>query len=310
MSRITSRPPVSTIEDVTSTTYDARFLDFENASLDLDENNHRDGAVDLPQVGIDRVVVDMQDARIGANDLDLVTNTFIIYAYDSTNPAPWTPVHIDDPTAVNPSYLSWPAGLTPGNGDVMRVSWHIDVNVEVTGSPSLGGDLGLFKIPDSSGPGNITFSDGWHAFIIYLEWDVTDNTLTSWQPVSGQTDYSNTIPGAPSTGIGGYLSQSQAATFVPCKIMAAFGADDGEASSVSQVDVDWHTIRGTWLYAPNSSAFTIYGMRLVVQHGLYHPSQSGTNASVMIADENATSGTQVGFRWQTGRIMAVTIKAG
>ena len=300
MSRITARPAIGTLTTITAAELNNRFDDFEAAfaSNSINADNIRDGAIDLPQLASGQICKGLGEAMLGPGDWDLTTNLTTITAYDSTNPLPWsTPTPITDPTAASPSRLEWPAGLTMESGDLFEVWWNLNVLATVVNHAVLNtaGSLSRRTYPD--GAGGVVGNDGQSVWLFYLEWDITSNALANWVPVAGQTSYDQSYGGS----WGGPLTSSGAAAYACINIVRANGLSTTTITTVTSYDTDWDTIQGFWAYAPPGNR-ALYGLRVVVKRGLFHPAQDGSGGDVFLADPVPATGGNVDLKWQSGLI--------
>lgn len=301
MSRITSRAAIGTLDSLSASDLNTRFDDFETAfaSNSVNEYNVRDGSIDLPQLATQQICKSSGEAILGPGDFDLATNLTTITAYDAASPPPWTtPVPITDPTAANDSRLEWASGLSMVSGDILEVWWNLNVQAIVGNHSTLNtaGSLSRRTYPD--GAGGVVGNDGQSVWVFYLEWDQTSNALANWVPVPGQTSYDTSYGGS---DYGGPLTSSQSAAFACANIVRANGLDSTKITTVTSYSTDWETIQGFWIHLPSGDR-TIYGLRVVVKHGLFHPAQDGSGNDILLADPEPATGGNVDLKWQSGII--------
>lgn len=304
MSRLPPRLPLSSVPVVTAADLDTRFTDFATASATINQDNLRDGGIDLPQYAAQQIIKFAQTVIIGPSDWDLTTNVVVLAATATPSPAPTTPVAIVDPTAANASVINFGlAGQALTLVDVLRVSWNLKVNVVYAGTPyDSAGARGriTYTTPASS---TVTISDALHAWPFYLQWDITSSALANFVAVPGQTTFQDvlTIPAGSTSG--GRIDQCFAASFHAPWVSRGVGVSNAEVTSGLVYARGWRSIKGTLFYTPPLGV-TVYGLRVVHMPALYHPSfDSGSNENVMGYDAIASVG--VSLQHQSGHLTAV-----
>lgn len=306
MSRLSPQTLLSDAESVTASALDSGFDALETASASINQHNTRDGAVDLPQMAAGHVVRFSEDITLGPDDWDLLTNIQTVVAQTALPLSP-EKVWVDDPTAANQSFVYFGlGGLTFAAGDVIRVSWSLNVEPLFVNTPyATAGARGLIEL-ENSGGGTLEVSDGLHAWPFYLEWDITDNTLTNWEPVLNQTAFDETVGPTSPARIGGKIEDCLGASFCPAWTAKADGVDDQEVSGGSVFGRGWRTIRGTWLHQMLLGGDTIFGLRLVFKPTLYHPAYSVADGNCMVTDLVAAVDNQIS--WQGGRLTCIVMR--
>ncbi len=302
MSQLTARKALSEEPVLDAANLNARFTDFASATVSIDANNLRDGAVDLPQYAAQQIVRPggAFTETLGCNDWDTVTNIVTTVLTATPAPPPATPTPVVDSTLANPSIINFGiTGRTITLVDVLRVSWSLKVNLAFVGTPyDTAGALGQFDLSNFV-PATITVTDGMHAVPFYLEWDITSNALANWVAVPGQTTFQTPI-NIPAGGVtGGKIEECSAATFFPAWVARGVGINAGRATNDVIYARGWRTVRGSWLYTPPIGV-TCYGIRVVYLPALYHPAtQLVTGKAFMVYDSVASTGctlyTQSGF---------------
>jgi len=302
LSQLTARPPLSDEAVLEASELNARFTDFASATVAIDPNNLRDGAVDLPQYAAQQIVRPggAFTETLGPDDWDTVTNIVTTNLTATPSPPPATPTPVIDSTGGNPSIINFGiTGRTITLVDVLRVSWNLKANLFFVGTPyDTAGALGQFDISNFA-PATITVTDGMHAVPFYLQWDITSNALANWVAVPGQTTFQTPI-NIPAGGVtGGKIEECPAASFFPAWVTRGVGVSDGKATGDTTYARGWRTVRGSWLYTPPLGV-TCYGIRVVYLPALYHPAtQLVTGKGFMVYDSIAsvdcTLYTQSGF---------------
>ena len=311
MSQLTARPPLSDEAVLDASELNARFTDFASATVSIDPNNLRDGAVDLPQYAAQQIVRPggAFTETLGCDDWDTATNLLTTVLTATPSPAPTAPVPVTDASAGNASIINFGlTGLVITLVDVLRVSWNLKANLAFTGTPyDTAGALGQFDISNFA-PATITVTDGMHAVPFYLEWDITSNALANWVPVPGQTTFQTSI-NIPAGGVtAGRIAECSAATFFPAWVARGAGVSGGRATGDVVYSRGWRTVRGSWLYTPPLGV-TCYGIRVVFMPALYHPcTQVGTGIAHMAYDSVASATCVLDL--QSGFITAICQRLG
>jgi hypothetical protein len=306
VSLLTPRKALSEEPILDAANLNTRFTDFASATVSIDANNLRDGAVDLPQYAAQQIVRPggAFTETIGPDDWDTITNILNTTLTATPNPAPTAPVPVTDASAGNASIIDFGgAGLVVTLVDVLRVSWNLKANMLYTGAPyDSVGALGQFDIVNPSSV-VITVSDAMHAVPFYLEWDITSNAKANWVAVPGQTTFQTSI-NIPAGGvIAGQIAECSAATFFPPWVARGVGVSNGRATGDAVYGRGWRTVRGSWLYTPPLGV-TVYGIRVVFMPALYHPcTQVGTGVAHMAYDPIASATCQL--QLQSGFITAI-----
>lgn len=311
MSQLTARPPLSDEAVLDASELNARFTDFASATVSIDPDNLRDGAVDLPQYVAQQIIRPggAFTETLGPDDWDTVTNLLTTTLTATPNPAPTAPVPVTDASLANASRISFGiTGRTITLVDVLRVSWSLKAQLRFTGAPyDTAGALGQFDISNFA-PATITVTDGMHAVPFYLEWDITSNALANWVAVPGQTTFQTSL-NIPAGGvIGGKIEECSAATFLPAWVARGVGVDAGKATGDLVYARGWRTVRGSWLYTPPLGV-TCYGIRVVFLPALYHPASQVTTLDAFMVYDSVASATCV-LDLQSGFLTAVVQRLG
>jgi hypothetical protein len=311
VSQLTARPPLSDEAVLDASELNARFTDFASATVSIDPDNLRDGAVDLPQYAAQQIIRSggAFTETLGPDDWDTVTNLLTTTLTATPNPAPTAPVPVTDASAGNASIINFGlAGRTITLVDVLRVSWSLKAQLRFTGAPyDTAGALGQFDISNFA-PATITVTDGMHAVPFYLEWDITSNALTNFVAVPGQTTFQTSI-NIPAGGvIGGKIEECSAATFLPAWVARGVGVSDGKATGDLVYARGWRTVRGSWLYTPPLGV-TCYGIRVVFMPALYHPASQVTTLDAFMVYDSVASATCV-LDLQSGFLTAIVQRLG
>jgi hypothetical protein len=265
----------------------------------IDGYNLRDAAIDLPQLGTGIIIRNIQSIPVGtgASGWQHSAPKTVLSAVA----APATKSALVDaggtPTPLGP--IAW----TISPGEILRVYWDLSVRPRYEGTPWVGND-GEIPISTIAGsPTNINL--GAHCWLVSLQWDVTDATLTNWTDVSGQTGYTSAI----GSTTGGRLSDSPAAVPVPAWKLSTTNIMDGEwwtSATEEDDEVGWTSVNGAWYFTPQAS-LTIYGLRLVI-HGIYHPAQTATE-NYLVVDPGVGAVTQV-LQYDGGTLTAIHMRTG
>jgi hypothetical protein len=109
------------------------------------------------------------------------------------------------------------------------------------------------------------------AWLLWLQWDVTDNTLTNWVPVPNQSDFDQLIQ----LGVYGDEVPLTAAT-APVAPWIDYD-DDAQRGQVDGISlglpIRWRGVSGAYFYVPVSGV-TVYGLRVVIA-GVAHAWNTG-----------------------------------
>jgi hypothetical protein len=254
MSRLT-QPAIQDGDDITAASLNDRFTQF--SQTDLNEFNTRDGAFDLPhfQKGTGRFVAPtMYEKSIGWNLWKHSSyHTFTGQTTGVVNP------HIVLDSGGSADKLDFGAlGMTVRTTDVLRVYWDLSIRPRWEGSkPWLGGAL-YFTFPNGTGGTTDIFS-GYGCWAFWLQWDITDNTLTNWVDVPGQGDFNTVVTGTR----GGNALTNCSSTSVMQTNIESCDADDGAVRSPTDVPLGWTSVDGAWHYTPQGANTVIYGIRVV-----------------------------------------------
>lgn len=297
MSRII-RSPYQPGDPADSTRANADFSAFSQAGA-VDAANVRDAAIDLPQLASNIIILNASSTQIGTGSSGWQHTAPRTAPSSVATPATKTPL-VDgsgNPTPLGP--FVW--NLVPG--DVLRVYWDLSVRPTYQGSPWVG-NYGEISITQSGG-GTHTVNLGGHCWLISLQWDVVNASLTNWTDVSGQTAYTSAISGT----VGGRLADSPASVPVPAWRLSSLNLLNGKWDATS-VEVDeatgWTAANGAWFYVPSGN-LTVYGLRLII-HGIYHPGQTATE-NYLILDTGVGGASQV-LQYDGGTLTAIHQRIG
>ncbi len=266
----------------------------------IDGFNLRDAALDLPQFGNNVIILNTAQVEVGTGAAGWRHNAPRTAPSSAAAPATKTPL-VDG--AGNPTPLG-PVAWTLNPGEVLRVYWDLSVRPRYSGTPWTAGD-GEIQIAQAGGMGVHTVNMGAHCYLISLQWDVTNATLTNWVDVSGQTAYASAVGGR----TGGRLADSPAAVPVPAWKLSTTNIIGGKWGG-SSVEVDegtgWTSACGAWYYLP-PAPITVYGVRLVI-HGIYHPAQTATENYLVV--DTAVDGANQFIEYDGGTLVAVHQRTG
>ncbi len=296
MSRI-YRPRIEPGSSVDAADLDARFADFDQAGA-LSAVNLRDGAVDLPQLKTTNFFCkNAARGAIGINDLYHASpNTLASYT-GGTFPTP-TPVADGGGTATP---LALGAGWSMVAGDILRVYWDLSVRPRYLDTAGGGPGrlapntvtLGVFGSASTT-----TIGDNGHAWLAWLEWDITSASLTNFVPVEGQSAFTSALDGS---HYGALLSLTRATTAIPCWTDWD-DAQEGQITGVQKTNsILWRGVSGTYYYVPTGPV-TIYGIRVVIA-GIAHAFSIGS-ANLYAWDANVGGADQY-LEYTGGGITAI-----
>ena len=265
MSRI-NQPTVVDGDTADAASLNDRFDNF--TQTDLNAFNARDAAFDLPQFDSSRfIITHVQSEGIGLNDWR--HGSVITVTGQSVMPA--SPFVVGDGA---PTVMDFgPTGLTVSVGEVLRIYWNLSVRPYWENSrPWLNPGALDFYVFDDGAAGTKDVATGVSCWVFYLEWDITDNTLTNFVPVTDQGDYTTNFAGVL---YGDKLEDCMAASMVPAWIERAENPLNGTLPNASvATEVGWRGISGTYYHNAVLSNQTIYGLRLVFK-GVMHSYNTG-----------------------------------
>lgn len=305
MSRITT-PPFVIGDPATAAALNQAFTDVATATGSLDASNHRDQAVDLPQLEGAAVIL-KQAARVTLGTGGFLHTT--PQSVPSTAVGPATRVQVVDGGTGTPTPLG-PVVWSMALDDVIRVYWDLSVHPTYTGTPWTGQNYGDVRYLASAAPTTLTTTDSFHVWVIQLQWDITDATLTNWQDVPASGGYQAVVGGA-GGNYGENLENMQAQSVVGAWGVFANSATTSATYVGSVIDKDqqWRPAHGAWFYKVPAlyAGQTIYGFRLVV-HGIYHPWRT-TSDNFLVLD-TGVSGVGQTLEVGSGNMVALLMAPG
>ena len=263
MSRITDGP-VHDGDVLDAASLNDRFASY--TQTDLNQFNHRDAAHDLPQFDAGGwLLTHAQSVQIGLNDWK--HTTYVTVPGMTTMPAAAHPV---EDGAGNPTVMSFGAGgLTIAVGEVFRAYWNLSV-APIGANWDTAGSLAYNLFQDGS-LGSRPSSTWGGVWVTYLEWDVTDSSLTNWVPVFGQQDFTTVIDGK----YGAPLANTRASAVFPADLTYA-NSPNGAYLPGPEVNSSFYFtgVSGAYYHTP-ASPITLYGLRVVIK-GIMHPYSVGS----------------------------------
>jgi hypothetical protein len=285
MSRITDGP-VKDGDSLSAASLNDRFASY--TQTDLNAFNHRDAAHDLPQFDTGWMLTHAQAVQIGKPDWK--HSAYVTVNGQTVLPA--LPHPVED-GAGTPTVMSFGAGLTISPGEVFRAYWNLSVFAGPGSNWNTAGSLGFMNFDNGSG-GTRAASTWGAVWVTFLQWDVTDATLTNWVEVPGQSDF-NTAIGAK---FGSAMGNTEATAVVPADLRHADGPSQGTLPNASvQRSQRWRGVSGAWYSAPGATR-TVYGLRVVIK-GIMHPWNSG-GVNYLVHDP--TYSTDAFLRYNAGSL--------
>ena len=246
-------------ETLSTADIDQKFQDITDATTaSLNNDNIRDQSIDLAQMESQTLngksgiqLVTLKYGSIGTDDVDLTAN--LAYAVNRTG----TPL-LDSggtPTALV-------VNATLDTDDLLRVYFSGRVKTTTTVSNA-----------NSRHESNA-------CWCFWLQWDITDATLTNWTEVPNQGDWTNTIVGgryAEPTDVVLSSTNGIAATAI---VPHFYTVDRNDGSGNHTVtNFPRNNVNGTYYYKNTGAAVTIYGLRVVVggvYRGVWQQNATGT----------------------------------
>ena len=167
--------------------------------------------------------------------------------------------------------ITWVAGRTLEDSDLLRVYWHVHVD-----------DIG-YTVSN-------TLYRQQPCWLVWLEWDITSNSLANWVPVTGQGGF-NTLYGDGTGGLDAYgspISTTSATMTIPH--YTRYYDNAGNVLDMGHENSSYHR---AYFYQNNTgNTITIYGLRIVID-GLYFPWRTGTvttNRFIHVYSDTITPG--------------------
>ena len=288
MSRITSAPLVPG-DAVDAADMNARFDDYSQAAA-LDESNLRDQALDLPQMGSNLVTYNEEHVTLGPGDWKRGTLVNVT-SWAGIGAAPKQPV-TDGTSETRIGPIAWDIDA----GDILRVYFDLSVRPRYTGTPwTASPALETFQ---NTASGTTNYTVGQHCWIISLQWDITNATLTNWVEVNGQTSFTSAV----ATYTGGALEGCRAAYCVPAWLHSTINSKDGNLGSTDSLGVKWYGASGTFYFTPENPGTTVYGIRVVI-HGIYMAGQTASENYLVV--DSAVGGASQYLEYSAGQLSAI-----
>ena len=300
MSRI-ERDPIEDGDEITAASLNTRFNDFSQSNLNA--FNTRDAAIDLPQFKIqnDRGFMAPVATDIVIGEVSLKHSTSV--TLNGQTAAPASPYIIGD-AGGNPTYIG-PLNIGLVNitsSDILRVYWHLNVRPLYAGTPWTTVDTPSPEYAiDHTGGGQQGVATWGTCWVFYLQWDITDATLTNWTEVPFQGDFSTAIAGGV---VGDPLAACTATSVVPAWI-TYHDADErvGTGSDIG-VPVGWRSVSGAYYYDASMAGAvgTVYGLRLVAKGPMHPYNNGGVNYLVHQTAVPGQGGASVQLEHTDGRL--------
>ena len=174
---------------------------------------------------------------------------------------------------------------------LLRVYWDLSINPTFGTSPFPWAQVGsiAYHLIDNGSGGSVKLPTNASCWMMWLQWDITDNTLTNFTEVPGQGDFSTNFT---ASVYGEDVVNTAATTIIPAWVARADQADDGDISgSIVAHRIGWRGVTGNWLYQPLTSQTTIYGLRLVIKSLGHMYNNGGTNYIALDVSSGSASET-------------------
>ena len=300
MSRI-ERTRVDSGDTTNAAELNNTYSDYSQSAA-LDAPNTRDQAFDISHFTNTPIVLNSTTATLGNTGLHISAGTTTVASTTSTGSIVNDPLQTSAgaETRIDLSGSPWVFVA----GDVLRVWWSLSVKPTFSGSPPFGAAKGLYTV-DKLGGGTQVITDGFHCWLMYLEWDITSGALSAFVPVSGQTAFDQTI----GSDTGGYITSAPATSVISPWVVFSPGtaplgkpADAGTGKSHG-----WFASVGMWAH-PATGALTVYGLRLRIT-GILHPAHlsTGDEENILIYDTGVGGVTQT-LVYKGGRLSALQMR--
>ena len=298
MSRIT-RPRIIDGQTVDATDLNSRFTDYSQPAA-LNAFNVRDAAVDLGHLKRTSFQLEQMDQTIIGNN-DWKHSTFNTVSGQTGTPAA---PHIVSDGGGTPTPLSLGSGWALNADNILRVYWDLSVKPYYTGTRPWAsvGALSNYIFPHGSGSGTHDIATGVTCWPFWLQWDITDATLTNWVNVTGQSDFNNGV----STYFGNQLSQCESTSVVNAFLETAGGPVNGTINTRLTVDVGWTSVSGAWHYKEGLGTTTVYGLRVVFTGVCHSLNNAGVNW--LVRDDPVSPSARLDYNGGSLSAMVVRIK--
>tara|TARA_Y100000034_G_scaffold135794_1_gene209165 strand:+ start:620 stop:1531 length:912 start_codon:yes stop_codon:yes gene_type:complete len=303
MSRVIS-DPVKDGEVGTAADLNARFDAY--TMTDLNAFNARNAAYDLPQMDQSPAFYALNGQKDDLGKVDFFHAAPVVANGQGTLP---NAGHLIEDGAGTPTVAAYPAGIPITANDVLRVYWNLSVHPKFTGTPWTVGTSLSHYIFDAILGATIPIATNATCWVLYLEWDITDNTLTNWTTVPLQGDFTTAVAGY----FGEALPTTMATSVVPCWITYVNSTVDREVAGPEYgVDVGWRGVSGCYYvdFASAGGATTVYGLRLRLKGPMHPLSNAGTNYLVHDLDVMDQAQTNVQLEYTSGRISVLRHRLG
>ena len=298
MSRI-NRAPVTDGTVIDATDLNDRYSDF--TQTDLNQFNHRDAAHDLPQFSKSGFML-QQAARTAIGNPSWKHATFNSVPATVAPPA----FAVVSDAALLPTVLNTGAsGWTVTTDDVLRIYWDLTVrpDYELGNTPWLNSGSGCFYTFGDGGAGTVGVNGGGACWAFWLQWDITDNTLTNWVDVPGQDRFNDTV----TTLTGTSLDNTQATSVLSAFNETASLPSNGTIPSGKlERRRGWTSVSGAWHYTPPSGTRTVYGVRVVFT-GVLRPFNNG-GVNYLVYDPPAADSGNTKLDYNAGSINASVLR--
>lgn len=296
MARIT-QPPFQEGQTISATGLNTRYSEF-NQPGGLNAANLRDSSIDLPQFDLTNAKFMMLNAAQrtqGKTDFYFTAPRVLASYTGATFPAV-TPL-LDG--AGNPTPLG-PLGWQIKAGEMLRVYWTLNVNPTgyATNNWRTNGN-GFMPIPKTGG-GNVVIGDWGHAWLAWLQWDITSAALTNWTEVYWQDRFNTQVaPGV----YGDRLAETASTTVIPPWTDYANHVEDGAIhTGATSNAVGPRSVSGEYYHLGSNQQVTVWGLRVVLA-GLAHAYHIGDN-NYFVWDP-AVGDAAITLQYTSGNLMAL-----
>ena len=300
VSRLT-QPAVKDGDNLDAASLNDRFTQFSQSGA-INAFNLRDGAIDLPHFKVGTttrfLATDMYETAIGDNRWK--HSGYTTRVGQTTGAGPYAV--LDSGGTANGTLSFGTLGITLTAGDLLRVYWDLSVRPRWEGSQAWEGGALYFTFPKSSG-GTVNVFSGYGCWAFWLQWDITDNTLSNFVNVPGQGDFNSIVVG--SRG-GNALSNCNSTSIMQNVIEYGDAANNGIIADDVDYPIGWTSVDGAWHYQRPSGSVTVYGVRLVFSGPFGAYNDGATNYLV----RNDSVAASARLDQQAGSIQALAMTNG
>ena len=286
MARFTVSLP-SVGDTATVANFNAETTNYTTATTaSLNGDNVAPAAFDLPQFVVDDGIVHVAS---GAANMGTEDPSHNVAVFDIAWASPVVKTPLQNALGADAIVNLATSPITIGTDEVLQVYWNFsahsvyDATIVLPAGPW--GTSNYFE-PGAPGATGKELNSAW-CWVAVLQYATSQSAgvPTGWTEVPGQSDFLDSFGSAE----GAALEDCPATVVIPTWQVVDSGLGTGGDSATMVVESKFFTpVSGAYFHNP-ASPLTVYGFRVVVLSGLYHPYHySGQN--VLIEDPDVDSG--------------------